>query len=598
MTSAISHKLRKFGASQAAAILYGDWGTSKAYAIGLAFAIAGYSSFWLILAIGFLMTLVAINYVTICKFSLSSATLEKSAKSQTLNLISTFFSLSDYAILIPLSTLSCFSYLEFSHPQYWAMGSIVLVGFINYFGPRHAGNLALIIAIAVVIVVATLVAIAFPYIGEAISHIQPLKGGFFKNWERFVTIIVALSGIQGITNMIGAMKLDANSTALNPSIDKKSKKYLIAVIIEICFTTVFFGLVVNAIPGLQLVEGDVHAPDQASVRDSMLRYMGNFFASHSLNPAWGSAFGMVVGFAFAILLLSAANTAILALISFLFTMSRNGEVPASFQRMNYFGVPILPLIFATAVPIVVLIFVHDMASLANLYAVGFVGAIATNLGMHAFDRSIPMTRSERYLMGITFLIMAAIEITLFITKPEARRFAISMLTGGLILRAFVLEQRQKKLADKEIKRASIYTDDIRAPLHYGAMLCAVRSIGKTLNFALQEAKHYEQPLYILFVRNQKFLTEEDRTRLWIDDEEACKIFDYAKESSHEMTLKFLYVVSDDPAQTIVNTAKQLRVSRLIVGRPRQSPVMHLLRGNVIQEISHMLPNEIDLLVIS
>ena len=28
---------------RAAAILYGDWGTSKAYVIGLAFAVAGYS---------------------------------------------------------------------------------------------------------------------------------------------------------------------------------------------------------------------------------------------------------------------------------------------------------------------------------------------------------------------------------------------------------------------------------------------------------------------------------------------------------------------------------------------------------------------------
>ena len=36
---------------RAAAILYGDWGTSKAYVIGLAFAVAGYASFWLIAAI-------------------------------------------------------------------------------------------------------------------------------------------------------------------------------------------------------------------------------------------------------------------------------------------------------------------------------------------------------------------------------------------------------------------------------------------------------------------------------------------------------------------------------------------------------------------
>jgi hypothetical protein len=38
---------RNIDSARAAPILYGDWGTSKAYVIGLAFAAAGYSSFWL-----------------------------------------------------------------------------------------------------------------------------------------------------------------------------------------------------------------------------------------------------------------------------------------------------------------------------------------------------------------------------------------------------------------------------------------------------------------------------------------------------------------------------------------------------------------------
>jgi len=58
---------RNVDAPRAAAILYGDWGTSKAYVIGLAFAIAGYSSFWLILAMSVLLVLVGINYMAICR---------------------------------------------------------------------------------------------------------------------------------------------------------------------------------------------------------------------------------------------------------------------------------------------------------------------------------------------------------------------------------------------------------------------------------------------------------------------------------------------------------------------------------------------------
>lgn len=63
----LTSRPRNVNAFQAAAILYGDWGTSKAYVIGLAFAISGYSSFWLIAAVSILTILVGINYIIICK---------------------------------------------------------------------------------------------------------------------------------------------------------------------------------------------------------------------------------------------------------------------------------------------------------------------------------------------------------------------------------------------------------------------------------------------------------------------------------------------------------------------------------------------------
>ena len=36
---------------QAGSMLYGDWGTSKAYVLGIAFAIAGHASLFFLLAI-------------------------------------------------------------------------------------------------------------------------------------------------------------------------------------------------------------------------------------------------------------------------------------------------------------------------------------------------------------------------------------------------------------------------------------------------------------------------------------------------------------------------------------------------------------------
>src|SRR5256714_10959233 len=62
-----SHRPRNVGWARAAAFLYGDWGTSKAYVIGLAFVAAGFSSLPIILALCALTGLVGINYIVICR---------------------------------------------------------------------------------------------------------------------------------------------------------------------------------------------------------------------------------------------------------------------------------------------------------------------------------------------------------------------------------------------------------------------------------------------------------------------------------------------------------------------------------------------------
>jgi amino acid transporter len=603
MQSTATKRPRDVDSAQAAAILYGDWGTSKAYVIGLAFALSGYSSVWLILAISALMGLVGWNYITICEYSPSGGGVYTSARkrSEVLALISAFFLIADYLITASLSALSCFEYLGVSHPGLWAMVAIAFIGLINFFGPRHSANLAIIIGIATFGTVVLIAISAIPFIGDAVRGTQPLPKGEWTNWANFVGIIVAMSGIEAVANTTGVMKLDPGSTDANPSVYHTAKKAILMVMFEVCIFTAFFGFMMNALPGLTIVDHEVNAPDQAHVRDQMLKYMGGYFIDNFWGgPALAYLFSSLIGVVFAVLLLSAVNTALVALISLMFVMSRDGELPQLFEKLTPFGVPKYPLIAATLTPIVILFFIHDVAALANLYAVGFVGAIVTNLGVNASDKTIPMKRLERLLMWIACIIMLAIEITLFVDKPDARRFVITVMAVGLVLRMLVIENRQKAWATKKVKlrHASLFSDDALVPLHHGAILCAIRSVGKTLNFAIQEAVRYNQPLYILFIREQKVITEVDRSRLWVDDDDASKIFDYAKDNASTIDMKFFYSVSDNPARTIVEMAEQLQVSRLILGKPRHSVMLQVLRGNVVQEISEILPENIDLIVLS
>jgi nucleotide-binding universal stress UspA family protein len=128
------------------------------------------------------------------------------------------------------------------------------------------------------------------------------------------------------------------------------------------------------------------------------------------------------------------------------------------------------------------------------------------------------------------------------------------------------------------------------------ILCAIRGTGRTLDFALREAQRLGARLYLLFVREQAFMTEQDAGRKWHEDEEASRIFNEAKQKAGNHPPLFAYAVSPSAAETIVDLAATLGASRLILGAPQRNALINLLRGNVIREVSSSLPEEIDLVV--
>src|SRR6184192_247852 len=442
---------------------------------------------------------------------------------------------------------------------------------------------------------------SLPHMGEALGHLQPLHGSLAQNCAGFVGIVLALSGVEAIANATGVMKLDPGSTDAKPCVVKTSTPSILWVMIEVCVFTALFGLAAHALSGLQITGGDVNAPGAEGVRDYMLRYMGQVFVGGALGPPFGHIFAVIVSIVFGLLLLSASNTAIVDLIAIQFLMSRDRELPKIFQKLNNWGVPNAATLLATIVPMLLVVLVKDMAGLADLYAVGVVGAIATNLGATATDRKLTIKIWERTLMFATFIVMAAIEMSLLIDKPNARYFAVTILAVGLILRGLVQERRMKKEALPEKVPLTMATAKSAVAVPQNVMaaesvLCAIRGTGRTLDFALREARETGRRLYLLFVREQPFMTEEDARRKWQQDPEASAIFAEAKQKAGNLTPLFCYAVSPSAAETIVDVAATLGASRVILGAPQRSALMNLLRGNVIREVSNSLPEEIDLVV--
>src|ERR1700689_1414841 len=125
---------RNVDVPRAAAILYGDWGTSKAYVIGLAFAVAGYSSFWLILPMCCLTALVGINYMVICRHYPDGGGVYASVRhrSEIISIVGAFLLIADYIVTAAISALSAFQYLGWPRPEICAAVAIAVIGGLNY----------------------------------------------------------------------------------------------------------------------------------------------------------------------------------------------------------------------------------------------------------------------------------------------------------------------------------------------------------------------------------------------------------------------------------------------------------------------------------
>src|SRR5204863_1217078 len=105
-------------------------------------------------------------------------------------------------------------------------------------------------------------------------------------------------------------------------------------------------------------------------KEDMLAYLANVYTRPYIGGVGEWAVRIIGG----LLLLSATNTAVNGLMSITYVMSRDKELPPLLQKLNSFGSPWVGAILAAAVPAMVLLFAHDLETLASLYAIGVIGS--------------------------------------------------------------------------------------------------------------------------------------------------------------------------------------------------------------------------------
>ena len=227
-------------------------------------------------------------------------------------------------------------------------------------------------------------------------------------WVQFVGVILALSGVEAIANLTGVLKLDPGSTPDKPKVGRESTRAILPVAVEVVVGTALLGWAMLSLPAV--LPQTMHITDHGKIvevmrshKDDMLRFVGEQFGTAIVSPHFGHFFGWVVGIVFFLLLISAANTAIAAMVGLMYMMARDGEMPVQFKKLNSHGVPLIPLLLSVGMPVLVLLTATDFEGLAGLYAIGVVGAITVNLGCCTFNRTLGFTWYDRALFGITFV---------------------------------------------------------------------------------------------------------------------------------------------------------------------------------------------------
>jgi amino acid transporter/nucleotide-binding universal stress UspA family protein len=586
-------------------MLFGDWGTSRLYVLGLAFAFTGGASVWFMGAMCLLLIAVGWAYEVICRNFPDGGGVYSAARqrSESLAVIGGLLLCADYVVTASLSALDAFHYVHVSHPSWWAAGAILLVGVVNYFGPSKAGTLALIAALATVSFTLIIAIGASSEISQAV--VTAPTGSPRAWWSQFVGIILAISGVEAVANMTGIMKEPVARTA---------RWSIWPVLIEIVVLNMVLTFAMQAIPLSVLGNGD---PAQAYTahRDDMLKVMASYFV--------GPKFAAVAGLVFAALLLSAVNTAVSDLVSIQFMMARDKELPGFFGSLNQWGMPVLPLVVGTLIPMATVLLAPDVGILAELYAIGVVGAIAINLGVCGTNKQLAIKSWERWAMLLLAIFMCGVWVTIAWEKPRALMFAGGIMFAGLVARFLARNYAsvgQWMLAPVTFPM-QVPREEGLAALPGGAVgglvttkvaeaaarplphwkkkfLVATRGNPRLLKFAFEHAQSQEAEILLLFIRHVAVETGGARQEDLAVDGEALALQATADRLQKEygVPCHFLYTTATDVAESLLDIAVTHGVETVVIGASRRGGLWRAMKGDVIESLGHLLPESISLLI--
>jgi amino acid transporter/nucleotide-binding universal stress UspA family protein len=602
-----------------APLLFGDWGTSRLYVLGLAFFYTAHASALYLAAMCVVMTGVAWAYSIICRCFPDGGGVYTGARqiSHTLSVIGATLLLCDYIVTASLSTLDGFRYL--GAPDQWAMplsiAALLALGVLNWFGARSAGRFALIIALLAIAASLIIAILVVPYIRPGLHSLttgaESHSGGWAR-WQNLVRIMLALSGVEAVSNMTGIMKEPVVKTA---------RRTIWPVLIEVVILNMVFVVAMCGLEKFQAItkpdyhthvvewsgdpstrEEDRVPEDVKDYRDTAVRVLAQAGAERAMGAQPGSLFTHIVSIIFGLLLISASNTAIMDMVAVQYALGRDRELPRTQTKLNYSGVPKWALVAACAAPILLLCFNSDVMTLGELYAVGVVGAITINVLCAAINRKLDIKRWERIGLFIVGGVMAATELTIAVTKLHAAVFAGGTVLAVMLLRLGVRFSR-REYAPVVPEPVTGWLAELqgmgRPKIQPGQPRIMLAARGReNAEFAIDVARRRGAVLFAIFVRVLRVIDlPPGQVPRIEDDPEALEALGGVAVLAKQAGVPFfpIYVVGTDIMEELLDYTVTFGCDALLMGKTRRSVFARAIQGDVVSRISHHLPEGISLI---
>lgn len=602
----------------AGGMLFGDVGTSRLYVLGLAGFYAGTAAPFYVGAVCLVLLLVAWGYTVVCRASPDGGGVYSSARhlNPTLGVIGATLLFTDYIVTAALSGYDAMIY--FGVPRGWAPPATIValagIGVLNYVGPRRAGTFALCVAILSVTLTAVLGGFTIPHLADGVRAIHLPEASPVNQWTKFVAVVLALSGIEAVANMTGIMV---------PPVKRTSRLAIWPVVTEVVVLNMLLVVALCSVAALprhgnlaDRAAARAHweklspaereltpAPPPLTEEEHDLTERSLYVLAHQYVGPW---FALVASVVFALLLLSASNTAVLGMVNIQYSMSRDRELPELFSRVNSFGVPWYGLFAACLLPSAVVVLAGNIQNLADMYAIGVVGAICLNLGCTAWNPAFDIKRVQRVALWCIAGLLAAIWLTIAVTKLKALTFLLIILSGAMVLRFVVRRFPARAPVPAPVPEAApglVPLDQLPPAPAFdparGRILVASRGATNLVRFAFDEAQKRGSNLFVLFVRQITVLYGGDERPFTVEeDPEAAALFANCERMARELQVPFqpIFCVSPDPAWVILDFAATYAVDIVILGVSRRLGVVRALRGDVIASVADNLPPESTLLI--